>query len=153
MARVLACPAVVTEAATKAAEEAKAKGEPKPRKDHSAVHRCVLDLGGPGTSTELRADSEKGEAGTRAGALCAPSFSRTSPRRSRSSSPAAGPRTGRVSRIGCWEPRAARRKAGETADTVSSATRCSRFARMSPGRSGWGFRRERFASACRRRMR
>ena len=60
VARVLACPAVVTEAATKAAEEAKAKGEPKPRKDHSAVHRCVLDLGGPGTSTELRADSEKG---------------------------------------------------------------------------------------------
>ena len=60
VARVLACPAVVTEAAAKAAEEAKAKGEPKPRKDHSAVHRCVLDLGGPGTSTELRADSEKG---------------------------------------------------------------------------------------------
>lgn len=63
VARVLACPAVVTEAATKAAEEAKAKGEPKPRKDHSAVHRCVLDLGGPGTSTELRADSEKGGGG------------------------------------------------------------------------------------------
>ena len=43
--RVLACPARVTEEASKAAEAAKAAGEPKPRKDLSAVHRCVLGLG------------------------------------------------------------------------------------------------------------
>ena len=62
--RVLACPAVVTEAATKAANDAKAAGEPKPRKDHSAVHRCVLDLGGPGTTSELsRASGGQGEEG------------------------------------------------------------------------------------------
>ena len=43
--RVLACPARVTEEASKAAEAAKAAGEPKPRKDLSAKHRCVLGLG------------------------------------------------------------------------------------------------------------
>ena len=43
--RVLKCPALVTEDATKAANAAKEKGEPKPRKDLSAVHRCVLGLG------------------------------------------------------------------------------------------------------------
>ena len=67
VARVLACPAVVTEAATKAANDAKAAGEPKPRKDHSAVHRCVLDLGGPGTTSELsRASGGQGSYGLRA---------------------------------------------------------------------------------------
>ena len=43
--RVLACPVRVTEEASKAAEAAKAAGEPKPRKDLSAKHRCVLGLG------------------------------------------------------------------------------------------------------------
>ena len=43
--RILACPARVTEEAAKAAEEAKAAGRPKPRKDISAAHRCALGLG------------------------------------------------------------------------------------------------------------
>ena len=46
VARVLSCPAVVTEEATRLAAEAKSRGEPRPRKDHSALHRCVLNLGG-----------------------------------------------------------------------------------------------------------
>ena len=45
VARVLACPARVTEEAAKAAKAAQEAGEPKPRKDLSALHRCVLGLG------------------------------------------------------------------------------------------------------------
>ena len=45
VARVLACPARVTEEAAKAAKKAQEAGEPKPRKDLSALHRCVLGLG------------------------------------------------------------------------------------------------------------
>ena len=43
--RILACPARVTEEASKAAEAAKAAGQSKPRKDISAAHRCALGLG------------------------------------------------------------------------------------------------------------
>jgi len=45
VARVLACPDVVLKSA---AAEAKADGAAKPRKDLSAIHRCVLGLGDVG---------------------------------------------------------------------------------------------------------
>jgi hypothetical protein len=48
VARVLACPATVSEAASAAAAQAKAADLPKPKKDPSAMHRCVLGLGSGG---------------------------------------------------------------------------------------------------------
>ena len=48
VARVLACPSLVAAAAADAAAEAARANLPKPKKDPSAVHRCVLALGGPG---------------------------------------------------------------------------------------------------------
>ena len=45
VSRVLACPKHVTEDAARTARAAKDTGQPKPRKDLSIVHRCVLGLG------------------------------------------------------------------------------------------------------------
>ena len=65
VARILGCPARVTEEATRLAEEAKRKGEPKPRKDISAAHRCVLGLGpyAARTGSSAAGSSSGGEGG------------------------------------------------------------------------------------------
>ena len=70
------CPARVTEEATRLAEEAKRKGEPKPRKDISAAHRCVLGLGPYAARTGSSAagsggDGRKGEGSEETCAVCA----------------------------------------------------------------------------------
>jgi hypothetical protein len=51
VARVLACPVAVSEAAAATAAAAKAANLPKPKKDLSAMHRCVLALGDQGGSS------------------------------------------------------------------------------------------------------
>ena len=76
VARILGCPARVTEEATRLAEEAKRKGEPKPRKDISAAHRCVLGLGPYAARTGSSAagsggDGGKGEGSEETCAVCA----------------------------------------------------------------------------------
>ena len=76
VARILGCPARVTEEATRLAEEAKRKGEPKPRKDISAAHRCVLGLGPYAARTGSSAagsggDGRKGEGSEETCAVCA----------------------------------------------------------------------------------